>query len=158
MKKKELKKEIEELKASYAKVRAEKIEALAKIMELEKTVRMAEDESEDLIGIAAEVGRKLESVRPHVEILRKALCRIVNSEGLLLANAEQGTPEGDALRASLDVATVLVGPIVGKARVATCGAQASFQTPAGVASLTHCWAEHGHQGDHGDDQGRSWPA
>lgn len=146
-------KEKEAAQAELARVRADKIEALATIQALEKKLKETETEAEELIGIAAAVGEKLEAARPDVESLRKALAPLAP----LGQEACSASPDVvQALHAAFALATTLTGPIVPKGSGVPCEAAASFQRPSGEASMSLCWADRGHEGAHGDEEGRSW--
>jgi len=135
----------------FARLRADKIEALAKAIDAEEERKRMEEESEELISIAAKVGEKLEAARPHLERLRASLAVL-----LPLPDASTDAGPWRALSAAFDLATTLTGPLVPEARTVRCGAPATFQSPDGATELTSCWADHSHEGTHGDAQGRSW--
>lgn len=152
MKKKNQEK-FDKLHKAFAAARADKIELLAKVAKLEEEKKQIEEEAEELIGLAAIVGEKLEAARPEVANLRAVLVK--------LDYGADGYEE--ALSRAIDlawrVAEVLTGPIVHEAKTVKCGASATLQQVEGgaVATVnTQCWAEHGHEGDHGDSEGRSW--
>ena len=146
-------KEKEAAQAELARVRADKIEALGTIHALERKLKETETEAEELIGLAATVGEKLEAARPDVETLRKALAPLVPLASLSHPLGDEATV---ALHAALALVTTLTGPIVAKGAGVACEAAASFQRPTGEAAMSLCWADKGHDGAHGDEEGRSW--
>lgn len=143
---------IEELERTLAKVRAEKIEALADAQAAQSAASAAEAEAEELIGLAAVVGEKLERARPVLTDLRAVLAGIGDGK-------ESDDARGRTIDLTCQLVETLTGPIVRQAKTVKCGASATLQLVEGGAIKTvgtTCWAEHGHEGEHGDAEGRIW--
>lgn len=152
MKKKNQEK-FEKLQKALAAARADKIGLLADVARLEGEKKQIEEEAEELIGLAAIVGEKLEAVRPEVSSLRAVLAKLDYGTG----GYEESLSR--AIDLAWRVAEALTGPIVGEAKAEKCGASATLQqaeSGAFVTVNTQCWAERGHEGSHGDSEGRVW--
>lgn len=145
--------EKEETIRIVAKIRAEKVEALAELQaERAKTAEL-ESEGADLIEIAANVSEKLTKALPLLLELRVALGELPLGWGDEAPAYLRGP-----VRHAFAVVDVLLGPVVAKSPTEeACGSRASlYDAATGTQVQTTCWASPGHEGAHGDDKGRSW--
>lgn len=152
-KKKKIREFKEETVQLVAKLRAEKVEALAELQVERAKVTELENEGRDLIEIAANVSEKLAKALPILLELRVALGELPLGWG----DAAPAYLRGP-VRHAFAAVDALLGPVVAKSPTEeACGSRASlYDAATGTQVQTTCWAAPGHEGAHGDDKGRSW--
>lgn len=145
--------EKEETIRLVAKIRAEKVAALAELQAERAKAAELESEGAELIEIAANVSEKLAKALPLLLELRVALGEMPLGWGDEAPAYLRGP-----VRHAFAVVESLLGPVVAKSPTeGACGSRASlYDAATGAQVQTVCWASPGHEGAHGDDKGRNW--